>query len=433
MEETSFDKRINDIIMFTLISSLSAVISSFINGGINKFIEYFKQMYNVLREKYLDMRYGKMLKFTYVSLDHKKIHPTVTPYFIDYVKKHHNYVPKSFVRFSEQTSITTDDSVIGNEYIGVIVSCIVDDEIKETSRAVRNSMTFYSRLHTIDEFEKLYMRLLDTSNNKITDKCIVSCSRPIGRHKGIMYNFDSKLDVPYATETIDYISKIIEEQTAANILMYGPPGTGKTSIIKYVANKFNAAILLCKLSGFSDIEEFRELINRESINCVDGKTAQNVSIYTSKKFYVFEDFDTMLPESFWSAKNQDIVFDKKDETIKVSTFCNYTYSDLLNLLDGIIRNDNAYLFFTTNHLERIDEAFYRPGRMHLNIYVGEMTKLNTIAFIKDKYGKTVSEKNIKRNACLAELYSLKTICKTADEFINKLNASYYETLGKNIC
>jgi chaperone BCS1 len=40
-----------------------------------------------------------------------------------------------------------------------------------------------------------------------------------------------------------------------------------------------------------------------------------------------------------------------------------TLSGLLNALDGLVAAEGKLLFFTTNHLEMLDPALMRPGRV----------------------------------------------------------------------
>jgi SpoVK/Ycf46/Vps4 family AAA+-type ATPase len=56
-----------------------------------------------------------------------------------------------------------------------------------------------------------------------------------------------------------------------------------------------------------------------------------------------------------------------------------TLDCVLNAIDGIIELHDAMLIFTTNHLEKIDPAFMRPGRID---YILEL-KHATVATIRE--------------------------------------------------
>lgn len=51
-----------------------------------------------------------------------------------------------------------------------------------------------------------------------------------------------------------------------------------------------------------------------------------------------------------------------------------TFSGILNVLDGIGRKDNLLIFMTTNHIEKLDEALKRPGRVDYILKFKHMNK-----------------------------------------------------------
>lgn len=50
-----------------------------------------------------------------------------------------------------------------------------------------------------------------------------------------------------------------------------------------------------------------------------------------------------------------------------------TFSGLLNALDGVASAEGRIVFMTTNHIELLDRALIRPGRVDLREYVGDAT------------------------------------------------------------
>ena len=61
-------------------------------------------------------------------------------------------------------------------------------------------------------------------------------------------------------------------------------------------------------------------------------------------------------------------------------------SDILNVLDGLYTSEGTICFFTTNHIEKLDSAFLRDGRMDCKIEMGDLTKDVANQMIKDKLG-----------------------------------------------
>jgi SpoVK/Ycf46/Vps4 family AAA+-type ATPase len=47
-----------------------------------------------------------------------------------------------------------------------------------------------------------------------------------------------------------------------------------------------------------------------------------------------------------------------------------TFSTLLNALDGILHPNGTLIFMTTNHIDMLDSALHRPGRVDRLIHVG---------------------------------------------------------------
>jgi chaperone BCS1 len=60
--------------------------------------------------------------------------------------------------------------------------------------------------------------------------------------------------------------------------------------------------------------------------------------------------------------------DKQDARIEVS------FSGLLNALDGVAAQEGRIVFLTTNHLERLDRALMRPGRVDRLVELGNASR-----------------------------------------------------------
>jgi chaperone BCS1 len=73
---------------------------------------------------------------------------------------------------------------------------------------------------------------------------------------------------------------------------------------------------------------------------------------------------------------------REDASIAVSTQAGkenavsngVTLSGLLNVLDGFYAPANVLFVMTTNHIELLDEALLRPGRIDYRLYLGKATK-----------------------------------------------------------
>jgi chaperone BCS1 len=120
-------------------------------------------------------------------------------------------------------------------------------------------------------------------------------------------------------------------------LLWGVPGSGKTSAIVALAGhlRLNLYILNLASKGMSD-----ERLNDLLVNVPDHSIV------------LLEDIDA--------------VFDGRDSTADAKD-ARVTFSGLLNALDGAAAKEGRLLFMTTNHIERLDPALIRPGRIDVRL------------------------------------------------------------------
>lgn len=121
-------------------------------------------------------------------------------------------------------------------------------------------------------------------------------------------------------------------------LLHGPPGTGKTSFAYALAGELR--LKLCALS-----------LTNPKLN--DQTIADLLQKTPPRSLILIEDID-----AFFVAR------DKQDVRIKVS------FSGLLNALDGVSAQEGRIVFLTTNHLDRLDKALIRPGRVDVVVELG---------------------------------------------------------------
>ena len=64
-----------------------------------------------------------------------------------------------------------------------------------------------------------------------------------------------------------------------------------------------------------------------------------------------------------------------------------TFSGLLNTLDGVVAGEERIVFMTTNHIERLDPALIRPGRVDVIHELGNATQFQIIQLYKSPDGE----------------------------------------------
>ncbi|CAF2135619.1 unnamed protein product [Brassica napus] len=137
-------------------------------------------------------------------------------------------------------------------------------------------------------------------------------------------------------------------------LLYGPPGTGKTTMIAAIANHLNYNIYDLELTAIKSNSELRKLLTATS----------------SKSIIVIEDIDCSLDLTTGERKRDgDDLSSKKDSEKKEQSESRVTLSGLLNFIDGIWSacGQERIIIFTTNHMEKLDPALIRRGRMDMHI------------------------------------------------------------------
>jgi chaperone BCS1 len=140
-------------------------------------------------------------------------------------------------------------------------------------------------------------------------------------------------------------------------LLYGPPGTGKTSLVSALAARFGLSIYIVNLADFTD---------RSLMNAVNQVPANSVLL--------FEDIDCMRGSQSRAGvdsvggQNPLVTLNKKQD---VSAQHGITLSGLLNVLDGFHAPTGVLFVMTTNHVEKLDQALLRPGRIDYKLYLGK--------------------------------------------------------------
>nr|CAB3452234.1 unnamed protein product [Digitaria exilis] len=145
-------------------------------------------------------------------------------------------------------------------------------------------------------------------------------------------------------------------------LLYGPPGTGKSTMVAAMANYLDYDVYDIELTSVSSNTELRKLFIET----------------TSKSIVVIEDIDCSLDltgKRTTSKKKKDTAAagdggHKKDGDRKEDDGSSkVTLSGVLNFIDGLWSacGGERIIVFTTNHVEKLDPALIRRGRMDKHI------------------------------------------------------------------
>ncbi|POR37340.1 Putative mitochondrial chaperone BCS1-B [Tolypocladium paradoxum] len=149
-------------------------------------------------------------------------------------------------------------------------------------------------------------------------------------------------------------------------LLHGPPGTGKSSLSLALAGYFRMKIYIVSLSSASATEEnITTLFNELPMRCI----------------VLLEDIDSAglthtRDDASAASGSQDALAPlprpriPRTRATAASVGGRLSLSGLLNILDGVASQEGRILIMTTNHIEKLDKALIRPGRVDMIIRFG---------------------------------------------------------------
>ncbi|XP_047080259.1 AAA-ATPase At3g28610-like [Lolium rigidum] len=135
-------------------------------------------------------------------------------------------------------------------------------------------------------------------------------------------------------------------------LLYGPPGTGKSTMIAAMANYLNYDIYDIELTTLADNNDLRKLFIET----------------TGKSIIVIEDIDCSL--DLTGSRAMTLPTPMTDNKKRKWDDSILTLSGLLNFIDGLwssAHSGERIIVFTTNHLDKLDAALIRRGRMDMHV------------------------------------------------------------------
>ena len=143
-------------------------------------------------------------------------------------------------------------------------------------------------------------------------------------------------------------------------LLHGPPGSGKSSFIRALAG---------------DLDYNIAMLNLSERGLTDDRLNHLLTIVPRRTLVLLEDADA----AFSNRRTQTDSDGYQG--------ANVTFSGLLNALDGVASAEERLLFLTTNHVERLDSALVRPGRIDITVRIGEATRWQAARLWDRFYGE----------------------------------------------
>ena len=144
-------------------------------------------------------------------------------------------------------------------------------------------------------------------------------------------------------------------------LFEGPPGNGKTSLSLSLAQKLKRDIYF---------------LNDD----LDNNAALNRAVQGLK------------PNSILALEDVDCMFNKRVVKEGTKEENSFNFSTLLNCLDGAFSKENVITIMTTNHLDKLDPALIRTGRIDMKLKINNPSKQLIEQYMRIFYGSPVQFK-----------------------------------------
>lgn len=140
---------------------------------------------------------------------------------------------------------------------------------------------------------------------------------------------------------------------------YGPPGTGKTTLALALANHLHRDIYCLNLNCMED----------------DGRLPNTFGNIPANSVLLIEDIDK--------------VFSGRENVKEGSKI---TFSSVLNCLDGAFYKHGLVTIITTNHLDKLDEALLRTGRIDVKMEIPRPSDTEISEYVTVFFGEEFSVK-----------------------------------------
>lgn len=171
-------------------------------------------------------------------------------------------------------------------------------------------------------------------------------------------------------------------------MFHGVAGTGKTSLVLSIAKELKRNINFLQISGMDDH-----------------------SLRTA--------FRNLSPDSILVMEDVDAVFKKREDGSKNIKF---TFSTLLNCLDGVFSKENIITIFTTNHKELLDDALIRTGRIDYKMEF-KNPNINMVIEFLDRFYETntkTTTTSYDNNLSMSEVQDICLKSKNSEEALTKI-------------
>ncbi|MBA43102.1 MAG: hypothetical protein CMF62_03720 [Magnetococcales bacterium] len=330
--------------------------------NIDKYRPFVRQAYNKFyRNK---SKYEKVKNLQFTILDSNKNYPNLTEAFFQkyqkkiidsYTFKHQALNKKSKVWNVRMITETEKETIENPDYDSDSDDIDINDIDKNDINKINE-----------DNFKDFKNKLNKKNNKKKKEKFIninkpirkISCKQVSSQYKPFSTLYlreEDKFKLKNMLDNFNKAEEIYDKlgiRRKLGIMLHGEPGTGKSTSIVAIASYLKRDIYYVNLKGVKKNHELQDIFNYVQQNGLN------------KGIIVIEEIEKQTPIVYNNSVSDDIKgisesFEDQDNELDLSY--------LLNLLDGTISQDNCVFIISTNHLDLLEPALFRSGRIDVNM------------------------------------------------------------------
>lgn len=291
-----------------------------------------------ITKKYIEQNETNCSKLMFSHVEQLKAHNELVYYFPENTKITIDYNGDSIT--CEAKTISSDHGT--NNHVKFL-SCLT---IKVKSKEILDNLIL--DMYTIQQTLSVKSFNAKTQNWSYVGTLQCRPEESIVMDKKILSNLFKDIELFCSKESEKEYDKF-GQTYKRNYLFYGKPGSGKSSLVNVIANKFKRNIyILCFDPNLTDNSLMTAI---SSINDKNG-------------ILLIEDIDC--------------IFQNRDDNNK----SNVTFSTLLNVLDGVSSPRGLITIVTSNHVDKLDKALLRPGRVDMMVEFSNMVRQQLIDLLK---------------------------------------------------